>query len=405
MAVMPFEANPYLYLGERFLGIFPDFTMIKLLGLIGLSWVVLQMVEGRGQLRVSDSSQGKAFILYLVLVVFAVVASGTSLGRLTRILSIVFFFPLVLTAVQSKDNLDVALKTAAGILILVFPYAYRQVIRFGGRLGVGLYEPNYLALALVMVLPLAVVFARQETGGWKRCFWVCGTGILFLEIIMTASRGAFLGLLVVLPLIAVRLMKGRALALSVMACLVLVPVFVIPSNMGHRILASGLSEEIDDGGIEASNASRMRILRAGIRMMLDDPVTGVGLGNFKPTLDGYSDIPVSKLAHNTYLELGAELGVGALLAFLLVIYSTFGSLRRSERLAEVCGNKGLRDLAVALQIGFTGYLVSATFLSAQFEKFFWLLLFLTICFERIVKKEAQSAEPIAQGAERSDQAA
>ena len=244
MAVMPFEANPYLYLGDRFLGIFPDFTMIKLLGLIGLVWVVLQMVEGRGQLRVSDSSQGKAFILYLVLVVFAVIASGTSLGRLTRILSIVFFFPLVLTAVQSKDNLDVALKTAAGILILVFPYAYRQVIRFGGRLGVGLYEPNYLALALVMVLPLAVVFARQETGGWKRCFWVCGTGILFLEIIMTASRGAFLGLLVVLPLIAVRLMKGRALALSVMACLVLVPVFVIPSNMGHRILASGLSEEI-----------------------------------------------------------------------------------------------------------------------------------------------------------------
>jgi len=394
IAVMPFEANPYLYLGERFLGIFPDFTIIKLLGLIGLGWVVLQMAEGRTRVRVFDSSQGRVFIVYLALVVFAVVASGASLGRLTRILSIVFFFPLVLTAVQSKDNLGLALKTATGILILVFPYAYRQVIRFGGRLGVGLYEPNYLAMSLVMVLPLAVAFARQETVGWKRSFWVCGTGILFLEIIMAASRGAFLGLLVILPLIAFRLMKRRALALSVMACLVLVPVFVIPSNMGHRILASGLSEEVQDNGIKASNVSRMRILRAGLRMMLENPIAGVGLGNFKPTLDGYSDIPVSKIAHNTYLEVGAELGVGAIVAFLLVIYSTFGSLRRSERLAEVCGNKSLRDLAVACQIGFTGYLVSAMFLSAQFEKFFWLLLFLTICFERIVKKEAQSQSSV-----------
>ena len=32
--IMPFEANPYLYLAPNVLGVFPDFTVIKLLGLL-----------------------------------------------------------------------------------------------------------------------------------------------------------------------------------------------------------------------------------------------------------------------------------------------------------------------------------------------------------------------------------
>jgi hypothetical protein len=39
--VMPFEKNPYLKLSSSFLGLFPDFTMIKLLGLVGLVLTIL----------------------------------------------------------------------------------------------------------------------------------------------------------------------------------------------------------------------------------------------------------------------------------------------------------------------------------------------------------------------------
>ena len=39
--IMPYEANPYLYLGANLLGVFPDFTVIKALGLLGFAWAQL----------------------------------------------------------------------------------------------------------------------------------------------------------------------------------------------------------------------------------------------------------------------------------------------------------------------------------------------------------------------------
>ncbi len=388
--IIPFEHNPYLYLGESFLGIFPDFRMIKLLGMIGLGWSVFQMMSGQAQLRLFQSKEARAFLLYLSTVIFATIAGGAEIRSLTRLLSIVFFLPLVLTAVRTKENLVVALKASALILILVFPYAYRQVLRFGGRLGVGLYEPNYLALALILVLPLAFSFARQETVGWKRMFWMGGTGLLFLETILTSSRGAYLGLMVILLLIAMRLMKRRMLALGGMACLLLIPVFVVPTSVGHR-LRSSVDPEVHDVGVSASDRTRLAVLRAGVRMMLDNPLTGVGLGNFKANLARYTDVPVHKIAHNTYLQLAAELGLPALAAFLWLVYVTFASLGRSGRMGASVGRWDLAELSRAVQIGFTGYLVSATFLSAEFEKFFWLMIFLSICFERVVAGLATGA--------------
>ncbi len=393
IAIIPFEKNPYLYLSQNFLGVFPDFRMIKLLGLIGLGWSFFQIMGGQAQFKLFESKQARVFLLYLGTVVFALIASEAGIRQLTRYLSIVFFLPLVLTAIRTEGNLRLALTACAGTLILVFPYAYRQVLRFGGRLGVGLYEPNYFALALVLMLPLAFIFARQESVGWKRLFWTGGIGVLLLEIILTASRGAFLGLIVILPLIALRLMKHRMLTLAVVACLLLVPVYLVPTTLGQRLLASGLDSGVQDAGISASNRTRRAVLQGGIRMMLDNPLTGVGLGNFKANIPRYTDHPVAKIAHSTYVQLGAELGLPALAAFLWLLYVTFASLRHSARLATSEGRRDLAELAIALQIGLAGYLVSAFFLSAQFEKFFWLVVFLSICFERVVvglaKKDAE----------------
>ena len=44
--IMPYEASPYLYLAENLLGVFPDFTVIKALGLLGLAWAGLRLAAG-----------------------------------------------------------------------------------------------------------------------------------------------------------------------------------------------------------------------------------------------------------------------------------------------------------------------------------------------------------------------
>ena len=44
--IMPFEASPYLYIAPNFLGVFPDFTVIKLLGLVGFAWAMMRLASG-----------------------------------------------------------------------------------------------------------------------------------------------------------------------------------------------------------------------------------------------------------------------------------------------------------------------------------------------------------------------
>jgi O-antigen ligase len=89
------------------------------------------------------------------------------------------------------------------------------------------------------------------------------------------------------------------------------------------------------------------------------------------------------LAHNTYIELAAELGLPALAAFLFLIWRTFRSLRRAERRAVAAGRETVARTAIAFQASLVGYLVGAFFLSAQYENFFWLIVFLSVCIERI----------------------
>ncbi len=391
IAIMPFEQNPYLYISESFLGVFPDFTMIKLLGLVGLGWAVFEAMTGRVRLGLLESSQGRAFFLFLVSVVFAGIIGGAGLRPLTRLISIICFFPLVLAVVQAERNLRLALGAAGSIMILTFPYGYRQVLRFGGRYGVGLYETNYLALALVLVLPITFVLSRLTTTGWRRMFWTAGTGILLLEIILTGSRGGFLGLLVISTLISIRFLKQRALAFVVLTCLLIITI-VFPTTLGYRLRASGLDSDVQDAGTRASDETRLEVLKAGLRMIQANPLTGVGLGNFKPSTTAYG-AQSSVIAHNTYLQIAAELGLPALMAFMWLLSVTYVSLTRSQHLAASVDRPDLANLAIAMRVGLTGWMISAFFLSAEFEKFFWLMVFLSICLERIVVNVAQDAEP------------
>ena len=385
--LMPFEANPHLLISDSFLGLFPRFTAIKLVGLIGLAWSVFSALASGARVGLLDSKQVKVFLVFLGIVASVSIVNGAALMTVTRLLAIVCLLPLVLIAVRTEADLWRTLKACVLVMILVFPYAYRQMLRFGGRLGVGLYETNYLALILVLLIPLAFVFFRQERVAWKRSLWLAGMGVLLLELVLTASRGGFIALLVGGGLLCLRLLKRPVLALSGMSCLLFVLLVVVPNPLAERLLASGSSLGAADGGVAASNRERVATIRAGMRMIRAHPLTGVGLGKFKDNFEAYGE-ERPHIAHNTYVELGAELGLPALAAFLLLAYVTDRSLRRSQRLARAARNVRLRDLAIGLQAGLAAFLVGAVFLSAQYEKFFWLVLFLSIRMEWLARRQA-----------------
>jgi O-antigen ligase len=172
-------------------------------------------------------------------------------------------------------------------------------------------------------------------------------------------------------------------------------VLVVPSNLGQRLRAS-FDADVEDTGVAASTEAHLDLFKAGWGMIGANPVFGVGLGQFKQQSSVYYDVAKPRIAHNTYIQIAAESGIPALIAFLLFIGLTLRALSHIEIMAGVQGRLHMRQWAVALQAGLGGYLVSAFFLSAQFEKFFWLIVFLSIAMERILVTEAtvQEEEPI-----------
>ncbi len=256
----------------------------------------------------------------------------------------------------------------------------------------GLYEPNYFALALVLLIPLTFVFTRQQASWGGRAFWWTGLAGLLVCMVWTGSRGGFLGCLLSMAVLSFRMARRPFMMTTLVAASLLAAVLVFPTILGQRLLASGFLPGVQDSGVEASNRAHIDLLYSGVAMIRDKPIFGVGLGKFLELSSVYYDVVKEHIAHNTFIHIGAESGLPALVAFVILLVFVFLSLHDSGRLALQQDRPHVYEWTVAMQAGLIGYLLSSCFLSAQFEKFFWIIVFLSIALERVMHFEASTRE-------------
>jgi O-antigen ligase len=132
-------------------------------------------------------------------------------------------------------------------------------------------------------------------------------------------------------------------------------------------------------------SGRLDLWTVGLRMIEAHPVRGVGSGQFatssvhyllRPGVIERGDLILStpKVAHNTYLNVVAELGIvgGVLFAAILVFCTAcmVGAVRRFR----LDGDERMEILARGLVVGLGGYLVTLMFISENYKKLLWILL-------------------------------
>jgi O-antigen ligase len=387
--IMPYEANPYLHLGDNLLGIFPDFTVIKLLGLLGFAWAAMRLAVGDPAAGLLHSRPAQLFLLFFAIVVVVALVHGTGFQyAVSRYLGFLVFLPFVIVAVRSETDLRRVLKAMVLSYVLVFPYAVRQMWRFGDRLGTGLYETNYLATILVLLVPLAFAFAAQGREPRARAGWAGAGLLLVLMVFLTSSRGGFLGLLAAAMVFVYR-RRGLGGALLVML-LLLAGVVVLPTDVGTRALATIFQDPADlPPGLETSNRAHVALFWAALRMIGDNALIGVGPLNFKSLSTSYTGLDIANIAHNSFLEIAAEFGLPALGAFLLLLGAAFRTFDRAARLGPSPVGRAMAGWAEGLRAGLAGFLVSGCFISAQYEKILWLTVFLTIPLGALAVRRAR----------------
>ncbi len=387
--LIPFEVQQTL--SKSFMG----FTIIKWVGFLSvLAALAYNAKTGKGA-HIANSIQGKLFICLIFVVLLSWLMQGYFVltQPLQIFIAFTIFFFVTLSMVTSIGRTKAVLWVIAFCMLLatmdvITDYLFFQrAFGTGARPGGLFKDPNYYGVSAVIALPLVYYLAKTTAKKFFRLGFY-GTMLLYVVgIMLSASRGAILGTGVML-VIALFLSKFKVRAFLVIVFLVVVGVLVAPENVMNRFTNTYVSEGEAVYGTAASTTRRFHLYTAGLLMIADHPVKGIGLGNFKAQSINYvPQLGDPGIAHSTYIELGAELGLPGLFLFLGIIAFTYRSLLRLRKL--YFDDNQLRLLFTSMLVALSGFVVSGAFLSAQNTKLFWLLVFLTIALERIVREQKQ----------------
>jgi O-antigen ligase len=135
-----------------------------------------------------------------------------------------------------------------------------------------------------------------------------------------------------------------------------------------------------------------------IYMFADHPVLGVGAMNYREWYPDYireygSPVDdVERNAHSFYLEIAAEHGLVGLIVWGGALVMAWSRMRLAQRLFEAAGNVRMATLAMALRIGFIGYLVTAIFYHGSYPRYLWLQVALAVALAVAARRYAAWSE-------------
>jgi O-antigen ligase len=307
------------------------------------------------------------------------------------------------TAVQSKRDLGRILtaflfgSVAAIIYAFISPAASEE-----GRLANPVLGPNVLGEALVCGLAIGIALIVMYRSPAIRLATIGATLFVGVGVLLTTSRSALLAL--VASVVAAIALAGRWRMVALCVTLVLAGGTYIyfkqfaPEGARQRIEQPLSSQQRSEDG-------RNTIWSLAIRAFEENPVTGVGAGNFRvvqvkfllrPGVDRARtqtseviDDPHGKVAHNSFLSVASELGIVGLALFVFLIAFGAASLLKAARLFRKLGDGRMEVVAISLVVAMVGSLGVQMFQSQQQEKVIWLLLGLGPAVLAIARSEAR----------------
>lgn len=182
-------------------------------------------------------------------------------------------------------------------------------------------NPNILAGALVMIIPLGLALALRR--GWANRWWrlLLWAPVLLMgnALLLSQSRGSWLALAVAI-LVLGWLFWPRLFAIF----------FGTAMIMGAIIWWQGSAHGFLDHDLvysaQASLLRRLDIWRLSLQMLAERPITGIGLGTYEQTFTAYfPNLPLigGRLApphaHNLFVQVALDLGIPGLLAYLCLL--------------------------------------------------------------------------------------
>lgn len=208
-------------------------------------------------------------------------------------------------------------------------YWFRGILAYDGRLRLFYDSPNQLAMTLAPAFLVGIFLLREYSiaDSQKGKFWLINAlflGLVGINIFLTKSVGAWATLILTLLVVCLRTgwnkkAKTRLVILLISFFALLSLVFFQSADLKIKII-----------GERSSLASRVMIWKSAVLIIKDNPLTGIGPGNFQEKYLEYQKYfpPYLEWAvpepHNVFLSFWLGTGILGFIGFLLLLIKFFG---------------------------------------------------------------------------------
>ena len=352
-------------------------TAMKAAGAVILAgWLLSMAIHRRTRLRFDP--------LFIAMGLFVIWCGCTALYALNQTIALTRFYtfiPLALTAMMVSSVVD-SVNRMRGVYVAIVLWATLATIEAIGEYYAGrtrvvqglLHDRNLLAAYINLAIIAAYILlltVRQAVG---RFLLVAVLPILFLGLFLTLSRAGLIVMFVAVLVVWYRMARERrfTLLLGSVALLCLISL-ILPEKFWKRAesIVPELQRQEDTFGL------RVYLWKIGARMVADQPLTGVGAGNFVVAFPKYAQGRVVRrqlVAHNSYVSVAAEMGLIGLALFLSIHALAFRNIYHAIRLARTVKDRPLESMAVATEVCLLALMMGALAGSGEGMKCLWIVL-------------------------------
>lgn len=348
--------------GENLITWSPEFKMMLVIGLMGLMLAPIAASPGDSINVMKDT--------YLTLLILFVLMT-TLIDTRRRLRS--FLLAMMVSGFLYSVSAMKTFLTRTG----------NEVERIKGW-GTQLENPNDLACVLALLMPFSVYFLLTSKGK-IRLLALITVLATFFSVMFTFSRSGFLGLILAILVMVWKIGRKYRMRIVAGSAVLAVVLFVaMPGSYRHRI-STIFNPQADQTN---SAQERQELMKVAANLAVRRSVLGLGMGNFH--IYSFHE----KVAHNSFLEIMAELGIVGLLAYLGLIFYPLLAIRRIERESLPGGARPDRELnimAVCFQASIMAYLIYGFFGSVQYYPYLYFMVAYMVSLRRIREAEAEVA--------------
>lgn len=261
-------------------------------------------------------------------------------------------------------------------------------------------EPLYLGNLLFIPLGIFIsLFLRKiKVGKISRGWQFILIALMLITLVLTLSRGAYLGLAVLLAVIFIFYARywfsWKVILAIIIAAIIAVAGTYYSVSQGEPTALEKFVEHATVGDLRAGESVQGRLTEYDLALdyWREYPITGIGLGAYGIVKKGFPDpeeMPDWDIVNNQYIELLAETGILGLGAFILIIITL---VWRSIIAFYKSRDPLIRSVLVGLLAAFIATMVQYNFFSTLYIMHIWVLIGLLVAVQNMAFKKTTQTE-------------